>query len=168
MRLLAFVLALLLLAGNIEPTRGWLITLVVLTGLAAVRPRFWSPFDLRPRIDARLASFVLAILLLAGAVDPTRDWLIALAAVTGVAAFMPRVFALDGFLGFDHGWRRRHGRWNWQWDPDDEFGWSRRPHRPEPPVRPVSDFDDDRHWTRWERRFERRMRRRDPFGDDWP
>src|SRR5512135_2833460 len=104
MRLLAFVLALLLLAGNIEPTRGWLITLVVLTGLAEVRPRLWSPFDLRPRLDARLAAFVLAILLLAGAVDPTRDWLIALAAVTGVAAFMPRIFSVDGFLRLDHGW----------------------------------------------------------------
>ncbi|TAK57401.1 MAG: hypothetical protein EPO22_12330 [Dehalococcoidia bacterium] len=172
MRLLAFVLALLLLAGNIEPTRGWLITLVVLTGLAAVRPRFWAPFDLRPRLDARLASFVLAILLLAGTIDPTRDWLIALAAVTGVAAFMPRVFALDGFMGWNHGRGRRHRRWNWQWEPDDDFGWGWRAQRPAPPERPIRpmphNLDDDRRWTRWERRFERRMRRRDPFGDDWP
>lgn len=143
MRVLAFVLALLLLAGNIEPERGWLITLVVLTGLAAVRPRFWSPFDVRPRLDARLAAFVLATLLLAGAVAPTRDWLIALAAVTGVAAFMPRVFALDRFLGSEHGWHRH--RWRSQWD-----------------------LDDERRWARWERRMERRWRRIDPFGDDWP
>ena len=143
MRLLAFVLALLLLAGNVAPERGWLITLVVLTGLAAVRPRFWSPFDVRPRLDARLAAFLLATLLLAGAIEPTRDWLIALAAVTGVAAFMPRAFALDRLLGFDHGWHRHrgHGRW---------------------------DTDDDRRWARWERRMERRWRRIDPFGDDWP
>ena len=168
MRLLAFVLALLLLAGNIEPTRGWLITLVVLTGLAAVRPRFWAPFDLRPRLDARLASFVLAILLLAGTVDPTRDWLIALAAVTGVAAFMPRVFALDGFMGWDHGQRGRHWRWNWQWEPDADHHWSRWA-EPEPPLAPMPpDRRDNRHWRRWERRFERRMRRSDPFGDDWP
>jgi hypothetical protein len=170
MRLLAFVLALLLLAGDIDPTRGWLITLVVLTGLAAVRPRFWSPFDLRPRLDARLASFVLAILLLAGTVNPTRDWLVALAAVTGVAAFMPRVFALDGFLGFDHGRGSRHRRWrsDWSWEPDDGDRWSYRGTSPEPPIRPARpDADDDRRWTRWERRFERRMRRRDPFGDDW-
>ena len=160
MRLLAFVLALLLLAGNIEPRRGWLITLVVLTGLAAVRPRFWSPFDLRPRLDARLAAFVLAILLLAGTVDPTRDWLIALAAVTGVAAFMPGVFSLDGFLGVDRGRGSRRWRWNWQWEPDDQ--WER---------------DDDRRWSRWEHRMERaghravrrvERRRLDPFGDDWP
>lgn len=170
MRLLAFVLALLLLAGNIDPTRGWLITLVVLTGLAAVRPRFWAPFDLRPRFDARLASFVLAILLLAGTVDPTRDWLIALAAVTGVAAFMPRVFAVDGLLGLDRGrgWRHRRWRWDWSWEPDDGDRWSYRGPPPEPPSRPARpDTDDDRRWTRWERRFERRMRRRDPFGDDW-
>ena len=163
MRLLAFVLALLLLAGNIEPTRGWLITLVVLTGLAAVRPRFWTPFDLRPRLDARLASFVLAILLLAGAIDPTRDWLIALAAVTGVAAFMPRVFALDGFMGWDHGRRGRRWRWNWQWEPDEDRSWARSAEPPESPDR-----GDDRRWRRWERRMERRMRRSDPFGDDWP
>jgi hypothetical protein len=169
MRLLAFVLALLLLAGSIDPTRGWLITLVVLTGLAAVRPRFRAPFDVRPRLDVRLASFVLAVLLLAGTIDPTRDWLIALAAVTGVAAFMPRVFALDGFLGFDRGRRHRRWHWNWAWDPDEDFGWGWSAHRPERPLRPAPpDFDDDRRWTRWERRFERRMRRRDPFGDDWP
>jgi hypothetical protein len=166
MRLLAFVLALLLLAGNIDPTRGWLITLVVLTGLAAVRPRFRVPFDVRPRFDVRLASFVLAVLLLAGTIDPTRDWLIALAAVTGVAAVMPRVLTLDGSLGSERGRRRRRGHWNWAWDPDEDFGWgwsAQRPQRPAPP-----DFDDDRRWTRWERQFERRMRRRDPFGDDRP
>jgi hypothetical protein len=49
-----------------------------------------------------MASFVLAVLLLAGTVDANRDWLIALSAVTGVAAFMPHVLTLDG---------RHHARW---------------------------------------------------------
>jgi hypothetical protein len=166
MRLLAFVIALLLLAGNIDPTRGWLITLVVLTGLAAVRPRFWTPWDVRPRIDARLAAFVLAVLLLAGTADPTRDWLIALSAVTGVAAFMPRAFALDRILGHEP-YRRRHRRWrwDWSWDPDDDRRWSSVA-PPEPPVPPHR--GDDRRWSQWERRLDRRQRRWDSFGDDWP
>lgn len=95
MTILAFVLALLLLAGTVDPERGWLITLVVLTGIPAMRLRFWRPLDVRPALDVRLAAFVLAILLLAGTVDATRDWLIALAAVTGVAAFMPRLISLE-------------------------------------------------------------------------
>ncbi len=170
MRLLAFVLALLLLAGNIDPTRGWLIALVVLTGLAAVRPRIWAPWDFRPRIDARLAAFVLAVLLLAGTIEPTRDWLIALSAVTGVAAFMPRAFALDRILGHEsHGRGRRGWRWDWSWEPDDARRWSRHVARPEPPVAPMPpDPDDERRWSRWERRMERRWRRWDSFGDDWP
>ena len=61
MRLFAFILALLLLAGSVDPTRGWLITLVVVTGLAAVRPRFWNWFHMRPTNDLRLVSFILAM-----------------------------------------------------------------------------------------------------------
>jgi hypothetical protein len=75
MRLAAFIIALMLLGGSIDPERGWLIALVVITGIAALRPRFWNWLAVRPAIDLRLASFVVAILLLAGAVDPTRDWL---------------------------------------------------------------------------------------------
>lgn len=113
MRMFAFGIALLLLAGSIDPTRGWLITLVVLTGIAAIRPRPWGVF--RPALDVRLAAFVLAVLLLAGTVDPTRDWLIALSAVTGVAAFMPGMFSLDGG---GQRWRgpRSPRRWNWDGD----------------------------------------------------
>ena len=72
MRLFAFIIAVSLLAGWMDPTRGWLIALVVATGLAAVRPRFWNWFHVRPSNDLRLVSFILAILLLAGVVDPTR------------------------------------------------------------------------------------------------
>jgi hypothetical protein len=154
MRLLAFVLALLLLVGAVDPERGWLITLVVLTGLAAVKPRWWGRFHVWPAVDARLGAFVLAVLLLAGAIDPTRDWLIALAAVTGVAAFMPRIFHVDLFGFNDRAERRRRWDWHWDWDSDD---------------------DDPRSWRRWRRmehRINRRMERRrpgtDPFGDDWP
>lgn len=140
-RLLAFVLALLLLAGRIEPERGWLVTLTVLTGIAAFRPQYWNPLDLRPALDMRLAAFVISVLLLAGAVDPTRDWLIALAAVTGVATFMPRAFALD--WGREAWWRRYGAGLSW-------LDSSERPSR------------------RWERRWDRRRRRRfDPFGDEW-
>ena len=114
MGIAAFVIALLLLSGDIEPTRGWIIALVVLTGVSAMRMRPWRMLELRPALDVRLAAFVLALLLLAGTVDATKDWLIALSAVTGMAAFMPRLFALDGHGDWrDCGpWRaeRRHNR----------------------------------------------------------
>lgn len=148
MRIAAFVIALCLLGGAIDPSRGWLIALVVLTGLSALRPRFWNWFDWRPAVDLRLAAFVLAVLLLAGAFDPTRDWLIALSVVTGLAAFMPGVFGLD-VLGLGG---RGHRRW--------------QSHR-------TPAFDDwhndraDRAWDRWERRMDRRARRARGWGDDW-
>jgi hypothetical protein len=126
MRLLAFVLALLLLAGSVDPTRGWLIVLVVLTGLAAMRIRPWAPWAVRPALDVRMASFVLAVLLLSGTVEPTRDWLIALSAVTGVAAFMPHVLSLEPrerthWRAWRRSMRRRwrdDERWRWDWDGD--------------------------------------------------
>ncbi|HEY8173671.1 MAG TPA: hypothetical protein VIH21_11345 [Dehalococcoidia bacterium] len=121
MRILAFVLALLLLAGNVEPTRNWLIVLSVLTGVAAFRARPWAPF--RPALDVRMAAFVFAVLLLAGTIEPTKDWLIVLSAVTGIAAFMP------GLVSLDHEYRwnrfaylsrrsdsRSRGRWDWDGD----------------------------------------------------
>jgi outer membrane murein-binding lipoprotein Lpp len=145
MRLFAFIVALLLLAGSIDPTRGWLIALVVATGLSAIRPRFWNWFNVRPAIDLRMAAFVLAVLLLAGTVDPTRAWLIALSVVTGLAMVMPRAFGLGWSGGYRDdggwGWQRHMGRWS-----------ARRDH----------------DWTRSERRMERRrMRHTDGWGDDW-
>ena len=95
MRLLAFVLALLLLAGEVDPTRGWLIALVVLTGIAAFRIRPWRGLNLRPALDVRMASFALTVMLLAGVIDPTKDWLIVLSAVTGVAMLWPGPVSLD-------------------------------------------------------------------------
>lgn len=146
MRLAAFIIALLLLGGSVDTTRGWLIALVVLTGLAAIRPRFWWWLDVRPAVDLRLAAFVLAVLLLAGTVDPTRDWLIALAVVTGLAMFMPRLIAVDVF-GRDSG----RDRW-WRWERRSDR-WADRA---------------DRKWALWERRMDRRpMRRSDGWGDDW-
>jgi hypothetical protein len=115
MRLLAFVLALLLLAGTVEPTHGWLIVLVVLSGIAAFRLRPWR-LGARPALDVRLASFVLAALLLAGAVDATKDWLIVMAAVSGVAAFMPGLVSLDERDESSKRWRGRFGRREWRWD----------------------------------------------------
>jgi hypothetical protein len=119
MRLAAFIVALLLLAGNIDPTRGWLIALVVLTGVPAFRLRPWRPLRLRPALDVRMASFVLAALLLSGAVDATKDWLIALSAVTGVAAFMPKLVSLGEREPVSVKWGRRGRRIEWkQWETD--------------------------------------------------
>ena len=120
MAFVAFVIALLLLAGMVDVADGWLIALTVVSGLAAVRFVDSDGVPVRLRLDVRLAAFALAALLLAGVIDPTKDWLIALSVVTGVAAFMPRIVAFD---------RRR--RWpdsrsytNWDWNWDDEF-WTR-------------------------------------------
>jgi len=145
MRIASFVIALLLLGGAVDPTRGWLIALVVVTGLAATRLHHGYA---RPALDLRLGAFVLAVLLLAGTIDPTRDWLIGLSVVTGMAAFMPRAFSVDLF-GFDR--RSRHDwRWNWR---RDWFSWD--------------DDDEEGGWGRWERRMDRRGRRA-RAGDDWP
>lgn len=114
MRLLAFVLALLLLAGEVDADRGWLIALVVLTGMAAFRIRPWRGLSLRPALDVRMGSFVLAVLLLAGAIDPAKDWLIVLSAVTGVALLMPGLVSLDDREPPVVRWRhrsRRHIDW---------------------------------------------------------
>ena len=139
MRLSAFILAVLMLAGSVDPTRGWLITLVVVTGLAAFR----LP-GLRPVLDVRLASFVLAVLLLAGTIDPTRGVLIALVAVSGVALLMPRWLRIDLF-GFDAP-RRRHRRRHWRRSFE---GWS---------------DNANREWDGWEQRMDRRAHR---SGGDW-
>ena len=108
MRLLTFIIALLLLGGAVEPTRGWLIALVVLSGLAAVRWRSWRPFTLRPAFDVRLATFVLAVLLLAGVIGPTRNWLIGLSVAAGIAMAMPRLFSLGPV--HDRGWAPARAR----------------------------------------------------------
>ena len=137
MRLPTFIIALLLLAGAVDPTRGWLIALVVVSGLAAVRGRTWRPFSFRPAIDLRLAAFVLAVLLLAGTIDPTRDWLIALSIVSGLALFMPRMF---GVWAVNDSW----GCW-----PFD------------------SDRNEDTVARRYERRYRRHWRRWARWGGDW-
>ena len=148
MRLAAFIIALLLLGGAVDPTRGWLIALVVLTGFAALRPRFWNWLDWRPAVDLRLAAFVLAVLLLAGAVDASKEWLIALSVVTGLAAFTSSG-ARAGWCGF--GGHRSH-----RWDRDD---WEGRADRWAAKA--------DRKWDRWERRIDRRTERTQRWGDDW-
>ena len=128
MRIAAFILALLLLSGDVDPTRGWLIALVVMTGLAVTRLHHGNIWRFRPVVDARVAGFVIAILLLAGAVDPTRSWLIGLTVATGIALVSPRLGAVDP-LGLG-GWERdRHMSWD---------RWERRM---------------DRHWRRHAERF---------------
>lgn len=110
MRLAAFIIALLLLAGSVEPTRGWLIALTVIGGLAAVRPRFGRGIVVRPAIDLRLGVFLIAATLLAGAIEPTRNTLIALAVVSGLAMTMPHLLRVplsdDRWDGSRHPWGR--------------------------------------------------------------
>jgi hypothetical protein len=106
MRILAFILALLLLGGAVEAGQMWLSVLVGLTAAGAMRLSFSDAFVVRPRLDVRLASLVLAVLLLAGAVEASRDWLIAMSAVAGVAAFAP------GIVSLEPGRRDRGRRWS--------------------------------------------------------
>ncbi len=54
----------------------------------------------------RLTVFIIALLLLAGAVEPSQGWLIALAVVSGLSLFWWRPF----------GWLFRGPRWR-----DDRF-----------------------------------------------
>lgn len=128
MSIAAFIIALVLLGGGLDPTRGWLIALVALTGLAAMRWRFWAPWALRPALDLRLAAFVLAVLLLAGTIDATRDWLIGLSVATGLAAFMPRILSLEG--DYDgRGWHDRHRRGPRSWRRERQWRSDRRRRR---------------------------------------
>lgn len=131
MRLAVFIISLMLLAGTVDATTGWLAVLASLAGIAAFRLYPWRLFIPRPTFDVRMASFVLALLLAFGAVDATKDWLIAMSAVSGVAAFMPGIMSLED---------RRGERGNW-WGSCD--GSDRRSRRLE------------RRWRRWEQRFDR-------------
>ena len=128
----AFIIALLLLGGTVDPSRGWLIALVVITGVAAFGIRSLDLTRMRPHVDLRLGAFVLSALLLAGAVDANKDWLIALSIVTGMAAVMPGVLSLDGGRHDRSRWHmghrrsRRQRRWEaapWGDDGDDAGRW---------------------------------------------
>ncbi len=138
MRLAAFIIALLLLGGAIDPTQGWLIALVVVTGLGMFR---WRWYYAHPVVDVGLASFIIAVLLLAGTIDPTKDWLIGLSIATGLAMVMRPGMLIDPFGFNERAWRRRERRW-WRghgtWFADD--AWSA----------------DDDGWRRWESRMDER------------
>ena len=153
MRLAAFVISLLLLDGAVDPTRGWLIALVVVTGISMMRPRFRGMLTVKPAIDLRLGAFALACLLLAGTVEPTKDWLIGLSILTGFVMVMPGILSIDIYGDRD---RRREKFWAWTTDSDwgsriMEGSWGR---------------DADREIERWGRRGSRRRSRRD-IGDEW-
>ncbi|MBF6600550.1 MAG: hypothetical protein IVW36_08575 [Dehalococcoidia bacterium] len=120
MRVAVFVIALLLLTGSLEPSRAPLIALTVLAGLAALGWRPWRPFDLRVVPETRLATFVLAALLLAGVIDPTRGWLSGLTIAAGLAmltaptpAFCGRSRSYTRCRQGDGGCRRA---WSAGWD----------------------------------------------------
>lgn len=138
MRLLPFIISLLLLAGTVDPTQGWLIALTVVTGIVVFRPGFSDGLSLRPAVDVRLAAFLLAVLMLAGVVDTNRDWLIGLTIVTGVAMIMPRIIHIDLF-GDDE--RRSRDWFGWPWE-----------------VRPGKyGRRRDGGWPRWEQDFDVEM-----------
>jgi hypothetical protein len=136
MRLGAFIVALLLLAGSVDPTQGWLIALTVITGIAVMRPRFGRSLSIRPAIDLRLAAFVLSVLLLAGTIEPTKDWLIGLTIATGIAMVAPKIISVDLWGERE---RRRERFWAWttnsscghkmtdgDWGPEAEREWRSR------------------------------------------
>ena len=102
----AFIISLLLAVDAMEPTGPWLVTITVLTGLEALRPRLWWSLSIRDVWFAvGLAAFIIALLLTAGRLETSDEgWLIALAALTGVLAFVPRRL---------RSWRRR--RWSRAW-----------------------------------------------------
>ena len=54
-RLTTFIIALLLLAGAVEPSKGWLIALAVLSGLSLLRGRSFWPFYRPDRFARRMA-----------------------------------------------------------------------------------------------------------------
>jgi len=73
----------------------------------------------------RLAVFIIALLLLAGTIEPTTDWLIALSVLSGLALVIPGPFWMF------HSWRWRMWRGDrfarrmerrferqWSWDTD--------------------------------------------------
>jgi hypothetical protein len=84
--LVAFIIALLLAVDAIEPEGAWLVTLTVLFGIQAFRPRGWLP---QPMAAFPFTAFIIALLLTIGAVEATAAWLVTLAVLAGVDAFGP-------------------------------------------------------------------------------
>jgi hypothetical protein len=154
MRLGAFIVALLLLAGTVDPTQGWLIALTVITGIAVMRPRFGRGLSIRPAIDVRLAAFVLSVLLLAGTIEPTKDWLIGLTIATGIAMVAPKIISVDLW-----GERERRRERFWAWTSNSRC------------ASKVMDGDwgreAEREWRSWGG-GRRRAAGASNRGDDWP
>ena len=121
MRIVTLIIALLLLAGSIDPTRNSFIVLAVFSGLAFVHWRPWRLLDAEPVADLRVVPFVLALLLLAGVIDPSRGVFIGLTVAAGLALVTPRIV---GFGRLDtprwsrpYGYFARHheGHWHREW-----------------------------------------------------
>jgi hypothetical protein len=104
----AFIISLLLAVEAIEPSASWLVTVTVLTGIEAFRPRWWlsNLFD-GLWFGVGLAAFIIALLLTTGTLDSADEgWLIALTVLTGVMTFV-----------------RRPTRW-WRWQ--SRYWWGSR------------------------------------------
>jgi hypothetical protein len=106
-------------------------------------------------VDVRLAAFVMAVLLLAGTIEATRDWLIGLTIVTGVAMVAPKLISIDLFGEGDRDWDRS---WRWSARPYWPDRWERRRRRPSDWGREAQrDFDNwgsPRSATRYDDRSE--------------
>ncbi len=93
--LTVFIISLLLAVEALEPAAPWLVTLAVLSGVEALRPRRSLPRLLKgswPEVIA-LSVFIIALLLAIEALEPTAPWLVALAVLSGIQAFRPRWFS---------------------------------------------------------------------------
>jgi hypothetical protein len=68
----------------------------------------------------RLTIFIIALLLLAGAVEPTKAWFIALSVVSGLSLFLSRPFGWFRPWRHDRFARRMARRFerNWSWEAD--------------------------------------------------
>jgi hypothetical protein len=117
----AFIISLLLALDAMEPGSSWLVTVTVLTGLDALRPRRWFIWSFDGLGFAiGLAAFVIALLLTTGALDPADEgWLIALTVLTGIQAFFPRRTAW--WWHWRYGYPRRSRAWAGGWAACDDW-----------------------------------------------
>jgi hypothetical protein len=120
--LAVFVVALLLAIEALEPTGGWLVTLAVLSGIGMFNGgglgliRLWMPASLGRHNWRAVAItvFVISLLLAIGTIDPEPPWLVTVAVLSGILAFVPR---RSGRVWL----RRRHAWAGASWDDDDAW-----------------------------------------------
>ena len=96
--LAVFVISLLLALETLDPTGGWLVTLAVLSGIGMFSGggvgivHVWMPVPIgrQNRFAAAVTVFVIALLLVIGTIEPDPPWLVTLAVLSGILAFLPK------------------------------------------------------------------------------